>query len=272
MHDWILRNPDEDPTAGDDAPAPDADVADLTDPTEDAQTTDEGADGGEVADEAEDVDALFEDVEIDDEDDPGTVQSAAKPSATPTDDAPSTLEEWVEKGEKIDVSALAEAEKAIAADLDAQELPENTAKAMRAVVATVKALATRAQAFDGLVRKSSGASKQQAEIQAERARLAREKAMDDAGLPKTKAIREAVWKAATKAAGKSKDATKLDAKAVLSAAYRKVVGVDLPAPTAKPTKPAPGIRRTPPAANPNGPSKPGAKSSFARTQELLSGT
>lgn len=279
MFDWILRNLDE-PTAGEPTEeiAQEEAAPDTEEVTEEVEESDEPAPDAELdeGEEADDDAELTEDELIalmSDEAEPADKPADTKAQAAPADDVPLTPETFIEKAASFAIAAevVDEAIKAFDADAADDELPEASANALKSLAGVVKSLVgiegLRQSQIRAVVKQQKAAAAQDEQ----RTASAMSAALDDAGIPANKKLRELVWKQAKAAGLKLGPTNKTPTKAILAAAYRKIVGVPPPAKSAKPAAktPAGKIRATPPNAKPAPKRAPAPASSFSQSQKLL---
>jgi len=297
MFDWILRNLD-DPTAGESAEdvAQEEAAPDTEEATEEADESDESASNAEPdeSDEAEDA-APDPDAELTEDelvalmsDDaapadktaetkadaaPADKTAETKADAAPADDVPLTPETFIEKAAAFALATdvADQAIKAFEADAAGDELPAASANALKSLAGLVKSLVSIEGLRQTQIRAVVKQQKAESATQEQRAAAAQSAALDDAGIPANKQLRALVWSQAKAAGLKLGPNNKTPTKAILAAAYRKLVGMPPPAKSAKPAPKtlAGKIRSVPPAAKAAPKRAAAATSSFAQSQKLL---
>jgi len=284
MFDWILRNLD-DPTAGESAEdvAQEEAAPDTEEATEEADESDESASNAEPdeSDEAEDAapdpDAELTEDELvalmSDDAAPADKTAETKADAAPADDVPLTPETFIEKAAAFALATdvADQAIKAFEADAAGDELPAASANALKSLAGLVKSLVSIEGLRQTQIRAVVKQQKAESATQEQRAAAAQSAALDDAGIPANKQLRALVWSQAKAAGLKLGPNNKTPTKAILAAAYRKLVGMPPPAKSAKPAPKtlAGKIRSVPPAAKAAPKRAAAATSSFAQSQKLL---
>ena len=162
-----------------------------------------------------------------------------------------------------------EAIKAFDADAADDELPEASANALKSLAGLVKSLV----GIEGLRQSQIRAVvKQQKAAAAGRAahRIRHERRPGRRGNPGQQQLRELVWKQAKGRWPQAGPTNKTPTKAILAAAYRKIVGVPPPAKSAaRGQDPGGQDPATPPNAKPAPKRAPAPASSFSQSQKLL---
>lgn len=282
MFDWIYRNPDAEPTAGDDAPADDAAAPEIDQHAADSLAELESEDAGEnVADAPADEDAELGDDEV-----ASLVAELAPVTQTtiedePEDDGfkdvPASITDFVSKATAIDLTVYDAALKSIQDDADNGELPEGTAKALAAVVTQNKALAEAESTRRRMVQRDQARVTREAEKRAASDRVALDAIMTEIGIPASTKIREAILEEAQvllpELQKKLKPGQRVSAKSILATARARVIGGTTTTPAKPASKPAGNIRTAPPAAKPKPATASSSRvSSFAATQAALNGS
>jgi len=287
MFTWIYRNPDADPTAGDEPPVEDATPTELDDHSADSLAELEAEDASEQAEEQ----PADEDQELGDDEVASLVAELAPVTQTthgkdePEDDAfkdvPATIVDFVTKAPALDLTVYDAALKSIQEDADSNELPEGTARALAAVVAQSKALAEAENTRRRMVQRDQAKVTREAEKRAASDRQALDAMMTEIGVPASVKIREAILDEAQamlpELQKKLKPGQRVSAKSILAAARARVLNAPAAAPktttTAKaPPKPTGAIRSTAPAAQPKPTKSKATVSTFAATQAALNGS